>query len=288
MPELPEVETMARLIAPHVQARTIVRVEAPWERSLGGDSLAEFAGAVVGTRITAVSRRAKYIVMALTSEGREKPREAAAAGAILIHLRMTGRLYVKPAQEGLGPYTRVALELDDGHLLHFDDVRKFGRFTYSRDPAQTLAHLGPEPLGDALTDSLFSRTLRARKRKLKPLLLDQEFIAGLGNIYVDEALHRARLHPLRQAESVRPAQAKALVQAIRSILREAIKREGSSFDTFYRTPEGQPGSYQDQFHVYGRVGKGCRTCGAEIQKLVVGQRGTHICPRCQPAPRRRS
>jgi formamidopyrimidine-DNA glycosylase len=121
---------------------------------------------------------------------------------------------------------------------------------------------------------------------LKPLLLDQSFVAGLGNIYVDESLHRSGLHPLSKSERVKPAQAALLHREIRAVLAEAIEREGSSFDTFYRTPEGNPGAYQDQFRVYGRGGEPCHTCATPIARLVVGQRGTHVCPRCQPRPRR--
>ncbi len=131
------------------------------------------------------------------------------------------------------------------------------------------------------------RELRARRRMLKPLLLDQSFVAGLGNIYVDEALHRTGLHPLRRSDRVPPAAADRLVDEIRATLEEAVEREGSSFDAFYRTPEGQPGSYQHQFRVYGRDGKPCRTCGRVVRKIVVAQRGTHYCTRCQPAPRGR-
>lgn len=283
MPELPEVETVARLIAPRVTGRTIVSAEAGWLRSLGGPSLRDFDRSVRGATITRVGRRAKYIVLELTrteTHGVVKP-----AGALLVHLRMSGRLYVEPSATPLGPYTRVALGLSDEHTLRFDDVRKFGRFTFTEDPRVTLAHLGPEPLEDDFTAAWLCQALAGRQRQLKPLLLDQEFVAGLGNIYVDEALHEAKLHPLLPADRVTKAQAAKLVTAIRMILSEAIEREGSSFDTFYRTPEGQPGSYQDQFRVYGRDGRACRRCAATVQKFVVGQRGTHICPRCQRAPR---
>jgi formamidopyrimidine-DNA glycosylase len=293
MPELPEVETVARLIAPRVTGRTIVSAQAGWLRSLGGPSLSDFEASVRGATITRVGRRAKYIVLELGRDPRRATRTAAGvapgtlepAGALLVHLRMSGRLHVEPSAMPLGPYTRVALGLSDEHTLRFDDVRKFGRFTFTEDPRATLLHLGPEPLEDDFTAAWLQRALAGRQRQLKPLLLDQEFVAGLGNIYVDEALHEAKLHPLTSADRVTKAQAARLVTAIRMILSEAIAREGSSFDTFYRTPEGQPGSYQDQFRVYGRDGRACRRCAATVQKFVVGQRGTHVCPRCQRAPR---
>lgn len=279
MPELPEVETVARLIRPRVVGRTIDAAHATWVRSLGGPTLPHFDATVRGARIGSVGRRAKYIVMHLERDG------ARPAGALLVHLRMTGRLHVEPSSAPLGPYTRVALSLNDGHTLRFDDVRKFGRLTHVDDPLEALRHLGPEPLEGAFTGAWLRHALNARQRQLKPLLLDQSFVAGLGNIYVDEALHEARLHPLMPTGRVTRAQAERLAAAIVRILNEAIAREGSSFDTFYRTPEGQPGSYQEQFRVYGRDGRPCRRCGASIQKLTVGQRGTHVCPRCQRPPR---
>ena len=226
-----------------------------------------------------MGRRAKYVVIDLE-------RESANAGQLLVHLRMTGRLHVDPEGTPARDYTRVTCKLDDGSELRFLDVRKFGRFRFVRDPEEVLGDLGPEPLEDGFDAGWLTRELGARRRQLKPLLLDQTFLAGLGNIYVDESLFRARLHPELSSERVPRAKAKLLAEAIRSTLAEAIEREGSSFDTFYRTPEGKPGSYQHQFQVYGREGKPCHRCGRAIDKLVVGQRGTHVCPRCQRAPRR--
>jgi formamidopyrimidine-DNA glycosylase len=228
-----------------------------------------------------VRRRGKYIVVDLEREGSDP----AGAGALVIHLRMTGRLHVDPLHEDKRPYTRVACRLDDGCELRFVDVRKFGRFRFLRDPEELLRDLGPEPLGDTFTREWFHAGLLRRRRLLKPLLLDQSFLAGLGNIYVDESLHAARLHPLTRSNTVGRRKADALWLAIRETLVAAIEREGSSFDTFYRTPEGQPGSYQDRFQVYGRDGKPCLTCGRKIRKIVVGQRGTHYCTRCQRGPR---
>lgn len=278
MPELPEVETVVRLIRPRLTGRRITKVRVLWERTLGGLTEAELERRVRGRRIARVWRRAKQIVLDLEYRGRP-------AGHLLIHLRMTGRLHVHDPSVEQGPYLRVSLALDRG-VLHFIDVRKFGRILFREDPSDILDALGPEPLDDDFTAEVFHRALRARRRLLKPLLLDQAFLAGLGNIYVDEALHRARLHPLRRSDRLPKQATQRLHGEIQATLREAIEREGSSFDTFYRTPEGQPGSYQDQFRVYGRDGEPCLTCGRTIRKLVVAQRGTHICTRCQPAPRR--
>ncbi|MDJ0522609.1 MAG: bifunctional DNA-formamidopyrimidine glycosylase/DNA-(apurinic or apyrimidinic site) lyase [Planctomycetota bacterium] len=280
MPELPEVETTMRLIRPQLEGRTITGADVSWARTLGGLTRPAFERAVQGARIARLRRRAKHIVLELERDGLE-------AGALLVHLRMTGRLYVEPAAAPASPYVRVRLPLDDGTALHFLDVRKFGRVLFAREPESVLGTLGPEPLDDAFTADVFRNALRRRRRMLKPLLLDQTFVAGLGNIYVDEALFLARLHPLRRADTVRKAQGIALHSAIREVLAAAIEHQGSSFDTFYRTPEGQPGSYQHEFRVYGRTGKPCPRCGAPVRRLVVGQRGTHVCLRCQRPPRTR-
>lgn len=272
MPELPEVETVVRLIRGPVEGRRIVGATVHWRRTVGAR---DFEARVTGARIVRVWRRAKYIVIDL--ERRSKP-----AGAIVGHLRMTGRLHVEARGVDPGPYKKAELALDDGRVLHFVDVRKFGRFEYVEDAERELADIGPEPLSDAFTPDWFHAALRAKRRVLKPLLLDQTFLAGLGNIYVDESLHRSGLHPLAKSDRVKPDAAARLRDQIRAVLSEAIEREGSSFDVFYRTPEGNPGSYQDQFRVYGRDGEPCRACGTIIERLVVGQRGTHVCPRCQP------
>lgn len=280
MPELPEVETTLRLIAPLLRGRTITATDVSWARTLGGVTRPAFQRAVVGARIAGLRRRAKQIVL-------ELERDHSAAGALLVHLRMTGRLYVEPEGTPASPYVRVSLALDDEHILRFLDVRKFGRVLYASDPEAALAKLGPEPLEDAFTADVFRAMLHRRRRQLKPLLLDQAFLAGLGNIYVDEALFIAGLHPMRRADTVRRPKAVALHAAIREVLAAAIERQGSSFDRFYRTPEGQPGSYQHEFRVYGRTGQPCPRCGAPIRRFVVGQRGTHVCLRCQRPPRSR-
>ena len=279
MPELPEVETVARLVRPRLVGRKIEGVRVSWERSLGGLDARTFRSRITGSFVKRVGRRAKWIVFDLERGG-------APAGHLLCHLRMSGRLHVEPTGSDMGPYERVRIDLDDGESLFFLDVRKFGRMVYTNDTEEAFAGMGPEPLTEEFSSAWFRRALRSRKRRLKPLLLDQTFLAGMGNIYVDEALHAAGLHPLRRANRVPGPCADRLHAEIRAVLAEAIRREGSSFDVFYRTPEGQPGSYQEQFLVYGREGRPCRTCGRTVKKIVVGQRGTHLCTRCQPAPRR--
>ncbi len=271
MPELPEVETVVRHIRPNVVGRRIESAEIHWKRTVEPLTPARFRSAVKGATVERVWRRGKYIVFDLGGHG-----------SLVGHLRMTGRMQVGASP---GAHVVVSLALDDGRGFHFIDVRKFGRLVWARRSEDALPALGPEPLGDAFTADWFSRALRKRHRRLKPLLLDQSFLAGLGNIYVDEALFAARLHPLRPASTLRRPAADRLHEAIRTILAAAVEHEGSTFDRFYRTPEGKPGSYQHKFQVYGRTKKPCRRCAAPVRKLVVGGRGTHICPRCQRAPR---
>ncbi len=280
MPELPEVETVARMIAPGIRGRTIEGVRVLWERSLGGATRAAFGRAVRGARIAGVRRRGKYVIVELR-------RKRVPAGAVVVHLRMSGRLMVDRARDENPRWLRVALRLSGGRQLRFVDVRKFGRFTFARDADAFLDHLGPEPLDPGFTEAVFTAALRGRRATLKPLLLDQTFVAGLGNIYVDESLHRAGLHPECRSDRVTRARAQRLHVVLQTVLSEAIEREGSSFDPFYRTPEGNPGSYQHLFRVYGREGEPCTTCGRAIKRIVVGQRGTHLCTRCQPKPRGR-
>ncbi|MFT7670603.1 MAG: formamidopyrimidine-DNA glycosylase [Planctomycetota bacterium] len=278
MPELPEVETVMRLIRPGVEGKLVRGTEVLWERTIGEQGTSDFESALRGKRIVRAWRRAKWIVLDL--EKRQVP-----AGQLLVHLRMTGRLHMVDSRSEPDPYERVRLKLEGGRALTFIDVRKFGRFLFVEDSEPIFSRLGPEPLEGEFTPDWFWAALRGRSRALKPLLLDQSFLAGLGNIYVDESLFRARLHPLRQSDKLRRPQADLLHAEIQQVLADAIEREGSSFDTFYRTPEGQPGSYQNQFQVYGRDGKPCRACGATLRKFTVGQRGTHVCLRCQRPPR---
>ena len=274
VPELPEVETIVRQLRPEVVGRRITAAEVSWPRSVARPSARVFCRGLTGRRIEALWRRAKYFVFDL-DDGRH----------LVGHLRMSGRLFV--GEDPSPPYTRASFALDDGRHLAFTDVRKFGRLALVDSVEAYLPQIGPEPLGEEMTGAWLRDGLRARRRQLKPLLLDQSFVAGLGNIYVDEALHRSGLHPLRRSDRVSRAQAAALHAAIQSVLTTAIEQEGSSFDTFYRTPEGQPGAYQEEFQVYSRHGKPCRTCGTTITRIVVGQRGTHFCRRCQPVPRPR-
>lgn len=264
MPELPEVETIARKLEPDLVSRTIKEADLRWSRTLAAPSPKTFKEQIKGQRIREVTRRAKYFILKLTDFD------------LLIHLRMSGDLYVKNSTTEPEKHDRLVLKLSGSKILVFNDTRKFGRVWLTANPQEVLGALGPEPLGREFTPQWLYDSLQKRRRQLKPLLLDQTFLAGLGNIYTDEALHIAKLHPLRLSDSVTKEQAQALHEAIRKVLKEGIKRNGASIDWVYRG-----GEFQNYFRVYDRDGKPCAVCGTPIQKLVVGQRGTHICPKCQ-------
>jgi len=280
MPELPEVETVARMLREPLVGRRIEAAWVGWPRAVAPLGPRAFSNRVVGRTIRSVGRRAKYLLLELERDGLP-------SGWLVGHLRMSGRLQIFPAASDRGPYCRLCLSLTGEQSLHFIDVRKFGRLRHAARPELVLPALGPEPLGEGFSAQWLFQALRGRRRQLKPLLLDQSFLAGLGNIYVDEALFSAGLHPLASSDRISRRRAAALHDSIRSVLTAALAGNGSSFDAFYRTPEGQPGRYQDQFLIYGRDGRPCRRCGRTIVKLAVGQRGTHVCTKCQPKPRLR-
>jgi formamidopyrimidine-DNA glycosylase len=264
MPELPEVETIARRLAPELAGRTIKSADLRWSRTLATPSPKKFKEQIQGQKIKEVTRRAKYFILRLSDFN------------LLIHLRMSGDLFTRNSTTAPEKHDRLVLKLSGNKSLVFNDTRKFGRVWLTNDPQEVLGKLGPEPLGTDFTPQWLYASLQKKHRQLKPLLLDQRFLAGLGNIYTDEALHIAKLHPLGMSDSVSLKQAQALHEAICKVLREGIKRNGASIDWAYRG-----GEFQNYFQVYDREGEPCNVCGTPIQKLVVGQRGTHICPECQ-------
>lgn len=272
MPELPEVETIARKLGPELTGRTIREADLRWSRTLATPSPKKFREQVTGQKIMGVSRRAKYFILHLSSL---RP-GSGQAFTLLIHLRMSGDLLVRNSTIRPEKHDRLVLKLSGGKSLAFNDTRKFGRVWLTAEPEEILGRLGPEPLGADFTPEWLYAALRGKRRQLKPLLLDQTFLAGLGNIYTDEALHIAKLHPLGMSDSVSLKQAQALHEAIRRVLEEGIRRNGASIDWVYRG-----GEFQNYFRVYDREGEPCPVCGTQIQRLVVGQRGTHICPKCQ-------
>ena len=273
MPELPEVETVVRdLAAAHIVGRRIHRVEVLHPAILAGSQPPEFVRRLTGRTIAAITRRAKFIVFQL--DGGEQ---------LALHLRMTGQLHLLRASRQ-DKHDHLRLTLDDGRLLTYHDPRRFGRWTLLNNAAEFFAKLGPEPLDNRLTTPDFAQRLRRHRRQLKPLLLDQTFLAGLGNIYVDEALFAARLHPRRRAHTVKPAEACALLAAIRRILAAAIRARGTTLglgEGNFAAPHSGRGRFLARLRAYGRAGKLCSRCGAPIQRMLVGQRGTHFCPTCQ-------
>jgi formamidopyrimidine-DNA glycosylase len=274
MPELPEVETIARKLRPELVGKSITKANLLWSRTLATPTPTKFKREIVGQEIKAVGRRAKYVHIHLSKYH------------LFVHLRMSGDLYIKEEKTIPEKHDRLILTLapalDAGApearkiSLVFNDTRKFGRVWLVRDPNEVIGSLGPEPLSDEFTPQILYHDLQSRHRQLKSLLLDQTFLAGMGNIYTDEALHMARLHPLAVSNSVNREQAQALWEAIRAVLQEGIRRNGASIDWVYRG-----GEFQNYFRVYDRKGQPCPVCGTAIERLVVGQRGTHVCPNCQ-------
>ena len=277
MPELPEVETIRRHLAPRVEGRVLreLRVDDPrWCEPL---TPSELSAAVEGRRVERLGRRGKYLVFELSDDV-----------FLLGHLRMTGTLLYDPPEDER--YARVRFSFDDGHHLLFCDPRRFGtgelavghealdRFFASR--------LGVEPLGPDFTGAHLRALARGRRAPIKAFLLDQTKVAGVGNIYADEALFRARIHPLRPAGTLKRSQMDALRDAVVASLEAGLGAGGASIDD-YRDPDGVRGSFQDEFLVHRRRGEPCPACGGEVVKFVAAGRGTYACERCQPPPRRR-
>ena len=277
MPELPEVETIRRQLAPHLEGRTIRSAEirdARWTRPA---PIGFVQDELRGARVERVERRGKYLIWALSGDRH-----------LLIHLRMTGSLLFDPEIEP--PHTRARLRLDDGHTVAYVDPRRFGTAHLVHGTAAREAYLhqrlGVEPFTPEFTVAYLKAQATGRTAPVKAFLLDQRRIAGIGNIYADEALFRARVHPLRPAGRLTGSQWARLHDAIEDALAAGIEAKGASIDDF-RHVDGARGSFQDRFLIYGREGEPCVNCGRPIRKLVVGGRGTYVCEHCQPRPRPR-
>jgi len=273
MPELPEVETVRRSLSPHVVGRRVLGVRSgTFPEVMGEDGIEANASRLVGRVIVDVRRRAKYLFLDLDD-----------GASIMVHLRMTGRLVATPRATLPLRFEHLAIELDDGTDLRFADQRKFGRvlLVLPTDVRRLEGRLGPEPLARRFTAAGLASSLARRPGKLKSVLLDQRLIAGLGNIYVDEALFRSRLHPERAANGLSAHEVRRLHRAIRAVLREGVAYRGTTFSSF-RDAEGAEGANQRNLRVYGR-GKGgtCVRCDGLLSRIVVGGRGTTFCSRCQ-------
>ena len=273
MPELPEVETIVADLRPHLVGRTIVRCELHFPSIVRHPEPEAFVDSIVGLRIEALRRRGKYILAGL--EG----------GALLVvHLGMSGQLRLVDPETPVAPHTHATFDLDDGRQLRYRDPRRFGRLLFGTEDAliasRAMPRLGPEPIDtDFGADDLYVR-LRRRRAPLKAVLLDQTTIAGVGNIYADESLHRARLRPDRRAASLSRVSVRRLHEALRQALEIAIFNRGSSVDT-YRDAWGEIGGQQEQLLVYGRAGEPCFTCGRPLSLVRIAGRSSVFCRRCQ-------
>lgn len=274
MPELPEVETLARqLRAADLEGRRIRRARVFWPRTVATPSARGFVRGVEGRRIETIGRRGKFLVVRLDS-----------GWSLLVHLRMTGQLSFADPSTRRTRHHHLVLGLDDGRELRFRDTRKFGRWYLLADAGGKLDALGPEPLSARLTGREFGRRLAARRAMLKPLLLNQSFIAGLGNIYVDEALWDAGLHPMRTSDTLSAAQRGRLYRSIRKVLRRGLRSMGTTLGsgiTNFRTLAGTGGGNRGNLRVFRRTGRPCPRCRTAVVRMIVGQRSTHVCPRCQ-------
>jgi formamidopyrimidine-DNA glycosylase len=277
VPELPEVETIRRQLAPRVVGATLTEIDVRDPRWCAPLDPLALRDALEGRRVEALGRRGKYFDLELEDEVH-----------LLIHLRMTGTLLYRP--DGEVPHTRVLFAFDGAGRVAFADPRRFGtgELAIGHEALEQFfaARLGVEPFDDAFTGAALRARARGRRGPIKPFLLDQRTVAGVGNIYADEALFRAGVHPLRPAGSLRPVQYARLRDAVRESLEAGIAARGASIDDF-RDIDGARGSFQDRFLVHLREGEPCTVCGTEIRKTVVGGRGTYVCVRCQPPPRRR-
>jgi formamidopyrimidine-DNA glycosylase len=288
MPELPEVETLVRRLRQPVVGRTIAAATIYWKRTVARPAPKEFARMLRGYTVRAIDRRAKYLVFTLAGvealAGSQPRLQSPAEGStstqattlfLLIHLRMSGKLSVVDRAEPRAKHDRVVFDLDDGRQLRFNDIRKFGKMWLVADPEMVTGAIGPEPLDRAFTLPKFRKLVQSRSGIIKSLLLNQTFLAGVGNIYADEALWQARIHPRRKTDSLAEAEVADLYRSLRTVLRTAIADEGT---------DAGDGVIEGDYHprVYGRTDQPCYRCHQPIQRIVVGQRGTHFCPKCQP------
>lgn len=273
MPELPEVETVAADLRQVLVGRRFLSADIVWPRTLAAPDPASCSQRLAGRAVLDVGRRGKYLLIHLDS-----------GETLVVHLRMTGRLAVVPPgdPELASPHLRAAFALADGASLAFNDARKFGRIWLTADVAEVVGKLGPEPLGWTFTPEALAEKVGKRRTAIKALLLDQTVVAGVGNIYADEALFLAGIHPTRTGASLTGDEIRRLHATIRQVLAESIEQRGTMLRD-YRTPYGDDGAYRERLRVYGRPGHPCPRCGAPIERIRVAQRSTHFCPRCQPA-----
>lgn len=283
VPELPEVETIRRdLIRNKLPGSIVASAEIFWHRTLSVPTADVFRKKVSGLQIKDLSRRGKYLIIELSGESKKD-------SFLIIHLRMSGRIEVRK-NEPSKKHDRAKLVLKDGREIVFHDTRKFGRWWFVENLNEVVGKLGPEPFKDTLSFSNFEKILSETSRMLKPLLLDQTFVAGLGNIYVDEALWLAKLHPRANSEQLLESETKALHQGILKAIQTGIANSGTSLgksEANFYSVAGRRGRNQDALNVFRRTGEACPRCRVKIERIIVGQRSTHFCPTCQPFSKKR-
>lgn len=269
MPELPEVETIKNDLLGKIVGRSFLGVTLTWPKAVRQPSPEEFKQRLKGQTVDGLMRRGKYLVFHLGS-----------GEALILHFKMSGSLLWKPAPEEPAPDTRSIFHLDDGTELHFRDRRKLGAMWLVEDKDEVIGNLGPEPLDSGFTPRALAERLSQRSAPIKAVLLDQTSLAGVGNMYADEALFAARIHPLKRANSLSTEEVAKLHHALRQVLLSAIDNKGASTDTYVR-PSGQPGAAQSAFQVAHRGGQPCPACGTPIERIPLRNRGTYLCPNCQ-------
>jgi len=267
MPELPEVETIRNELIPYIVKRRFIGVTVRDEKAIRQPPVNEFCQRLVGQEIDSLERRGKYLIFRLYS-----------GEALVIHLKMSGALLLNPEQPYI--YARVVFNLDNNDQLVFTDRRRLGALWLVKSEQDIIGKLGPEPLTPAFTSDALAKKLGKHRAPIKAVLLDQTIFAGIGNMYADEALFAARVHPLRTANSLSPQETQALHEAVCHVLRSAIENKGASIDT-YKRPDGKPGTAHFNFNVAHRKGKPCPVCGTPIQRLAIRNRGSYFCPNCQ-------
>jgi formamidopyrimidine-DNA glycosylase len=269
MPELPEVETIKNELLPYVVGRTIQSVDISWDKMVKYPSVSEFRDCIIGEKIIDITRRGKYLFFHLSG-----------GNVLVMHMKMTGSLLVNPSD---ARFTRAVFHLDKGIDVHFWDPRKFGKIWLEKDCNAVIEQLGPEPLDADFTPDVLENILRNRNAPVKPVILDQSIISGIGNMYADEALFEAKIHPATPANKLTKAEVKRFHAAIRTVFLKALNLKGASIRNYIR-PDGQPGTAHDEFNVAHGTGKKCSRCGAPIERIVLRGRGTYFCPKCQPEP----
>ncbi|HSL93585.1 MAG TPA: DNA-formamidopyrimidine glycosylase [Bacillota bacterium] len=273
MPELPEVETVRRSLVPALVGKSITDVRVYMPKLLRNLTSDQFADQAVGRQFVDIARRGKYLLFRLSG-----------GYTLVVHLRMTGQLRFAAPEDAVPKHTHIVLGLSCGKELRYTDIRQFGFWFFGRDAdidtISGMDKLGPEPLGDHFTVDYMLAHFKGRRGKLKALLLDQRFVAGVGNIYADEALFLSGLHPERTPCSITPAEASRLHVALRDVLTAGVQLRGTTFSD-YVDGLGLSGDFQSQLQVYGRTGQPCRCCSGTVERIVVAGRGTHICSRCQ-------